>query len=343
MADYSSTEALFQVAKQSAKGTPATAGFITGMMLQSSMVPNIDKLQKGAEHGITYTRATAHRTPTRRGSYLARGNFRSSLYPDLFGMLLLGAGFSVTTTGAGANKKHTFKLAARDAYSWLTVLWGLGGKKRRASDVRVSQLVIDAGVDGVFYSGAYAGLTLDEALGSEVAAAENTAGEMLPANGTLTLTYDPAGAATEIVTTPTNELQGVRLTINNPVDENRRSLHRFGRANLPQTGVDVLADLTGVPVLWDLHDMIVNGGAAGTSPSTEAAIFSLVYSFESTIDIAGASAPYSTKVTIPRLEMDLNDFQADGDNLVLWDLAGRMVDNTTDPITIELESLKASY
>lgn len=343
MTDYSSTEAIFQVAKQSQKGTPATAGFITGMMQRSSLLANFDTQDKGAEHGITYTRATAHRTASRRNSYLARGQFRSVLYPDLFGMLLLGAGFAVTTTGAGANKKHTFKLAARDAYSWLTVMWGLGTKKRKASDCRVSQLVLDGGVDGVFYEGAFAGLGLDEALGSETVAAENTVGEMLPSNGSLSLVYDPAGAATEIVETPTNDLQRVQLTINNTLNEDKRSLHRFGRADLPQTGVDVLVSLSGVPVIWDLHDMIVNGAAAGTAPSTEPAIFSLVYSFESTADIAGAAVPYSVKTTIARLEMSLNDFQADGDNLVLWDLAGRMIDNTTDPIVIELESLKASY
>lgn len=343
MADINSTEAVFRVAKQSAKGTPAASGFVTGMMLRSGLNAAFDKLDKGAEHGIVFTRATAHRTPTRRGSYVARGTFRSKLYPDLLGMLLLGAGFGVTTTGASANKKHTFKLASRDAYSWLTALSELPGKKRRATDCRVSQIVIDGGIDGVFYEGTLAGLTLGEATGSETAAAEDTDGEMLPSNGTLTLIYDPAGAATTIVETPTDSLERVQLTINNALDENRRSLHRFGRADLPQNGVDVLASLTGVPVKWDLHDMIQNGSAAGTSPSTEPGVFSLGYSFESTADIAGALVPYRLGITVPRIEFDLDDFQADGDNLVLWNLSGRMIDDTTDPITIELESLKASY
>lgn len=37
----------------------------------------------------------------------------------MFGMWLLGNGFAVTTTGATANKTHTFKLANRDANPWL--------------------------------------------------------------------------------------------------------------------------------------------------------------------------------------------------------------------------------
>jgi len=343
MADISSTEAIFQVAKQSAKGTAATTGFITGMMLRSSMNPAVDKLQKGAEHGITYARATAYRTPTRRGSYLAKGGFRSVLYPDLFGLLLLGAGFNVTTTGAGANKTHTFKLANRDAYSWLTALWGLPGKKRLAQDCRVSRLVLEGTLDGVFYEGDYAGLSMGEALGTETTAAENTAGEMLPTNGTLTLTYDPGGAATVIVQTPTDDLESVRLTINNALDENRRSLHRFGRSDLPQTGLDVTVDMSGLPVKWDLYDMIYNGSAAGTSPSTDPGIFSLVWDFKSSANIAGAAVPYSCKVTVPRLDLGMEDFAADGDRMMRWNTSGRMVDSVADPITVELVSLKASY
>lgn len=344
MAGTPSTSATFKVAKQASKGTPATTGFITGMMTHSELNPGIDKITKTAEHGVTYSRATAHKTPSRRGSYLARGSYRGYLYPDLLGMMLLGTGFGVTTTGASANKTHTFKLANRDAYSWLTVLHALdGNKERRASDVRGTRLMIDGTPDGVMLEGDFVGLTLGEAAGTETTTAEDTTGELLPTEGTLTLTYDPAGTPVAVVSTPTDSLTRVQLTINNPVDENDRSIHRFGRADINQTGVDVLARLEGLEIDWDIYDRIVNGSTTGSAPSVDTAIFQLVYSFESIVNITGTAVPYSVTVTIPRIEFALDDFAADGDSLVTWNASGQMIDNVTDPITIALVSKKASY
>ena len=343
MAGTPSTSATFKVAKQSAKGTPASTGFVTGMMTRSALNASIDRITKTAEHGVAYTRATAHKTPTRRGSYIARGNYRGYLYPDMFGLWLLGTGFAVTTTGASANKTHTFKLAARDANPWLTVLADIGDNERRATDVRGTRLVIDATPDGVTMEGDYVGLALGEAAGTETTTAEDTAGEMLPTEGTLTLAYDPAGTPVTVLSTPTDSLSRVQLTINNPVDENDRSIHRFARASANQQGVDILPRLEGIELEWDIYNRIVNGGTSGTAPSVDTAIFSLTYSFESALNITGTSVPYSVTITIPRVEFDLDDFTADGDSLVTWNASGRMIDSVTDPITIALVSKKASY
>lgn len=344
MAGTPSTAALFKVAKQASKGTAPTTGFITGMMTRSSFLPDIDTITKTAEHGIAYTRATAHKTATRRGSYLGRGSYRGYLYPDMFGMLLLGNGFAVTTTGASANKTHTFKLANRDANPWLTVIWDVDGTNPlRGVDVRGTRMVIDGTPDGVTIEGDLVGLTVNEAVGTEATTAEDTAGEMIPSEGTLTLVYDPAGTPVTVLSTPTDSLTRAQLTILNPVDENDRSIHRFGRGNINQAGVDVTARLEGVEIDWDIYNRILNGSTTGSTPTTDTAIFSLTYSFESAANITGTAVPYSVTVTIPRIEFDLADFAADGDSLITWNADGRMIDNTTDPITIVLVSKKASY
>lgn len=343
MAGITSTAARLRVAKQSGKGTAASSGFITAVLNQSGLNVAFDNTQKPAEHGIAYSRATARKTATRRGSYLGRGTFRGSLYPDAFGLWLLGAGFAVTTSGASANKTHTFKLAARDANPWLTVLWDLNSNERRLTDTRVTRLLIDGSPEGVYQEGDFAGLTVGESTGSETTTAEDTVGEMLPSNGTLTLQYDPAGTPVTVVETPTDSVGAVQITINNPVDENDRSIHRFARADLKQTGVDVSVALRGLDIDWDIYNYIVNGGASAAAPSANSQIFSLTYSFESTVNIAGTAAPYSATITIPRLELTIEDFRADGDSMVTWNTTGNMLDQTTDPITIALVSKKASY
>lgn len=344
MAGSPSTAALFKVGKQAAKGTPATSGFVTGMMTRSSFLPVIDKITKTAEHGVAYTRATAHKTATRRGSYVGRGSYRGYLYPDMLGMLLLGNGFAVTTTGATANKTHTFTLANRDANPWLTVIWDLDGNNPlRGVDVRGTRLVIDGTPDGVTMEGDIVGLTVNEPVGTETTTAEDTAGEMLASNGTLTLVYDPAGTPVTVLSTPTDSLTRAQLTIANPVDENDRSIHRFGRGALNQQGVNVTARLEGVEVDWDIYSRILNGSTTGSTPTTDTAVFSLTYSFTSTISITGTAVPYSTTITVPRIEFDLGDFAADGDSLVTWNADGRMIDNVTDPITVVLVSKKGGY
>ena len=344
MAGTPSTAATFKVAKQASKGTPPATGFITGMMTRSSFLPDLDTIAKTAEHGVTYTRATAHKTATRRGSYLGRGSYRGYLYPDMFGMLLLGNGFNVTTTGAAANKTHTFKLATRDANPWLTVIWDADGNNPlRGVDVRGTRMVIDGTPDGVTIEGDLVGLTVNEPAGTETTTAEDTTGELLPSNGTLTLAYDPAGANVTVLSTPTDSLTRAQLTIANPVDENDRSIHRFGRGSLNQTGVDVTARLEGIEIDWDIYNRILNGSTTGSTPTSDTAIFSLTYSFASTVNITGTAVPYSATITIPRMELDLGDFAADGDNLITWNADGRMIDSVTDPITIALVSKKASY
>lgn len=345
MAGTPSTAATMKVAKQASKGTPASTGFITGMLTRSTMLPALDRIEKTPEHGVAVARATAHKTPTRRGSYIVRGGYRGYLYPDLFGLWLLGTGFAVTTTGASANKTHTFKLANRDAYSWLTVLWNADGNNElRGTDVRGTRLMIDATPDGlVTYEGDFVGLTMGEAAGTETTTAEDTLGEMLPTEGTLTLAYDPAGTPVTVLSTPTDSLTRAQLTIANPLDENDRSIHRFARANVNQTGVDVTTLLEGLEIDWDIYNRIVNGSTSGTSPSTDTAIFSLTYSFESAANISGTAVPYSVTITIPRMELDIDDFAAEGDSLITWNTAGRMIDSVTDPITIALVSKKTSY
>jgi hypothetical protein len=344
MAGTPSSLATLKVAKQAQKGTAPTTGFITGMLTRSSLLPAIDNITRTTEHGITYTRATSHRTPTRRGSYLGRASYRGYLYPDLFGLLLLGNGFAVTTTGASANKTHTFKLASRDASPWLTAIWDVDGDNPlRGVDMRGTRMVIDATPDAVTMEGDLVGLTVNEPAGTETTTAEDTTGELLPSNGTLTLAYDPAGTNVTVLSTPTDSIGGLTLTLNNPVDENDRSIHRFGRGALNQNGVDVLARLSGLEIDWDIYNRILNGGTSGTSPTTETAIFSLTYSFASTVNITGTAVPYSVTITIPRIEFNLGDFTAEGDNLITWNADGRMIDSVTDPITIALVSKKASY
>lgn len=343
MSGTASSTAAVKFAKQSAKGTAATTGFTTALATRSSLNAAFDNPQRTVEHGAgALDRATAHKHSTRRGSYLARAQYAGYLYPNLIGLLLLGAGFKCTTTGAGADKTHVFKLGLRSEQLWLTMLETIGTKTRMAKDLRVGSLNLIGNQQNVNVEATLAGLAMADAAGSETTTAEDT-NELLGSEGTLSLHYDPAGANTEILNTSTDSVQEVRLQIANPADENDRSIHTFGRADLPQTGVDITTNINGIDLDYDIYEKIVEGGSSGNAPSANTAICSLSYSFETAVNIATAAVPYSCTILIPHLEVNLDDFTAEGDNLIRWNLTGRMIDDVTDPITITLVNAKTSY
>lgn len=344
MAGTPSTSTILRVGRQTVKGTPIGAGFTTGLMEQSSFFTAFDELSKTPEHGgaSVADRATARKSATARSGYLVRGSFRQAAYPRLLGLWLRGAGFTSGSPTAGTTAQtHAFTLANRSAVNWLTILHTIGGTARRATDARVTRLTLTAQPDGLKFAGEWRALTEDDPAGTETTTAEDT-NEILPSNGALTMTYDPGGADVEILNTTTDELNRLTLDIANPLDEADQALFRFGRADLAQTGVDITGTVEGAPVDWAAYDYIIR--QSGANPSASPAICSLEYNFQSTVDIAGDTVPYEITVTIPQVEVTINEsgFSAEGDNLIRWTYDYRMLDTVTTPITIELVNLLAT-
>jgi len=336
-----STTARFKAVKQAAKGTALTTGFICGMLTRSSLFPRFDLAEKGAEHGCGgLDRATVHRSPSMRSSYMAVGSARGALYPDLIGVLLCGAGFTPVTTGAGTDKTHTFKLSLRSAVSWLTVLETIGDETLRGTDMRVEQLTVEAKPEGITFDAALKGLKIDYDAGSETNTAETNV-ELLPSLGTCTVAFDPAGTPATMVSGSTDYLTGASFQIANPMDD-ERSLWEFRRGDLPQRGVDITGRVEGVALNYDNYERIINGADAATDPSASTAICSVAMTWQSASYITGV-VPYSLTLSVPRAEVSIDDFVAEGDSIVRWNFNWRMIDNTTDPVVITLVNAKTSY
>lgn len=339
MAGFASQAALFKVAKQTAKGTAATAGFWSAIAEQSGLNPRRDEINQTPEHGMGYDRATEHKSATQFGSYLVTGNLQTGGYTETLGYLLLGAGFTVTTTGAGAAKTHVFKLASRDNYSWLSIISKIGSAAKKAVDCRVNRLGLEAGVDVLRYTAGFLGLTYSDATGSETGTDEART-KLSPAIGSLILTL----GGVQIVNTTADQVQRVTMDINNALSEDERSLFRFKRADLPQTGLDITGAVEGLELDYtDTYNQLMRSGATSGEPSTAVAVGSLVYHLDSAIDIPTTSTPYSLDVNLASIEATLDDFQAEGNNIVRWNTRYRMIDDVADPVIITLVNGKASY
>ena len=340
MAGFPSVNATFKVAKQAAKGTAASTGFITGLMEQSGMSPRFDQLAQSAEHGIAIARVTDHRSPTQYGSYAVGGPFRMNFYPHLIGRLLQGCGFGVSGAGAGAGaaKTHTFTLATRANHHWLTMLSLIGDEEKRATDCRLTGLQFAASPDELKVSGNYLGLTYDDAAGTETTTAENTT-KLVPSVGSLVLTVN----SVDIVDTATDTLSRFTMDIANPLDEADRSVFRFKRVDLPQVGLGVTGSIEGIDLDYATYDELIRAGASSGEPSAQVATGSLIWKVESATDIPTDTVPFSFEVTLASIEVTLDDFTADGSNMVRWNTRYRMIDNVTTPISIALVNTMATY
>lgn len=340
-----STTARLKVGQQPSKGTAADA-LVCGMMQMSGLNTSRDTIDKGGEHGCSGgpDRATAHKSVMRYSSYLVNGAFRGYMHPDLIGYWLLGAGFGVVTTaGSGASLgtySHVFTLANRTAAKWLTVQSQIGTKLREAVDVRVNRLTFTANNQGFRYDGTFQGLTEDEAPGSGLTITNEDTAEILASRGSMTVNYDPDGTPVSLLD---NDTEAFTMVINNPLNTDQQRLLTFGRSDLPQSGLDVTGTLEGMNVIYANYERIKNGAAAADSPSEVAAIAKIDTTFQSAELIAATAIPYSIRFELTHSEVDLQDFQAEGTNLVQWNFPYRMVDDNTTPIRITLVNALPSY
>jgi hypothetical protein len=88
--------ARFAAARQSAKDTPATTGFITGIMHRSYLYPDYNYITSGPEHsGGAVARPTARKGNDYRQSYVHLFGGEGRMYPALVGVLLLGLIFNI--------------------------------------------------------------------------------------------------------------------------------------------------------------------------------------------------------------------------------------------------------
>ncbi|MFO7634741.1 MAG: hypothetical protein R6W76_19480, partial [Caldilinea sp.] len=115
---------------QSAKGTAATTGLISGRFLTSGGGPQYDYIETMYEHfrGAS-NRPTTRKTRAQRSSYIVPFAAKGNLYPVLLGELMRGIGFGIATTGVGepaTHYSHVATVGARDAMPWISGLMGRG-------------------------------------------------------------------------------------------------------------------------------------------------------------------------------------------------------------------------
>lgn len=329
----------FAIAAQSAKGTPATTGFVVGRMRESWLQPVYNLLEPGPEHtGEAHTRTTRRRTAARRDDYLMEFGGRMHLYPNMIGVLLRGIGFGVNTTNNTTYYSHAFTLANRTSYAWMSVLHrnadGADQFERKAADARLSNLTVEAGREGINCT--FDGLALSEA---QAAGTETTADEddtrLAATVGSFTATIGGVAIASKI--------RAATVAIDNPLSRDERALFQFDHDDLPPEGVDITGTLGGIDVTYDLYKKLHWGGTAGTAPVEAVPEGIVSVTLNSPDNISGAAVPYGITFSLAKVELMLGNWRPTDANLLRADVTWRMIDTGSTPITVTLVNNKSSY
>ena len=332
----------FSLGRQSAIDVSAST-YATALATVSGLQPRFDITESRREHpGGIGTRATSKRSASTRTGYLVDAVSTFVLRPRFIGYALLGAGFTVTTVNNSTHYTHTFKLATRATYPWLSALWLVDDATVapftvKSTNVRCTQLNINASPEEAVCDLTAVGMTEGDGTGSETKTSE-VGFEILPTKGSATFNF---GVATPFITS----IRSINLAINNTLKEDDRFLLQAARTDLPQEEVTVEAVLGGIPIDRNLYRRIVRGNTTNTAPTLSAPTGNLVYKFESAANIVGAAVPYSWEVDMNSVEYTFpdNQLQANEADEIELELTASMIDNVTDPIVIVLVNDVASY
>jgi hypothetical protein len=338
MAGTPSASKRYKVGIQPAKGSIATL-FICAMMQMSGMLPERDAIDTGVEHGCSGASsdyATAHKRATEYASYLVNGRFRGQMYPSAIVPFLAMAGFKVVSTLKTGYTEHVLDVATRAEYGWGSILDEIGDLVTLSKDVRVRQLTIDASPAGVIYNGEVVGLSITDTIGTPDVDDEGLF-KILPSKGTIafsTLGGSPINLVSDLP-------RSMSIQIANPLDTDTQQLTVLGRGDLPQNGFDVSGTVRGCTVTaanyLALYDWTAN------KPGVTSKLAALDMTLQSAVNIAGAAVPYSIRVQVPKAEVTLPAFDADGANKVFFDYNWRMVADTATPVTITVANLVTDY
>lgn len=324
------------IAKQSSLGTAATTGFHRMRLSRSRAIAQFDYEDALNEHTGVHQRASNRQsTPDRVGQILPV-SMTGLLYPNAIGALLVGMGFLGTPTDNTTYYSHAFTKADVDAALYLSLMQAIGEDsarfERKIRDIRLTELTLRANRRNIEVSAQGLGIQEAASAGTETVAAEPIF-RMVPFKGATTWGAQALGSARETT-----------ITIRRPVDEEDQKLHSFLRADLPETGFEIMVAMTGLDLSYNFYKKLEWGGTSGTDPDEACITDSLSVGWASNANISGAGVPYSLTIALTKAEIRLSNIEPQGNGIVRGDLEAHMIDDVSSaPVTVTLANGVSAY
>lgn len=143
-----SLTATLKLAKQAAKGTPATADFICGRFVQSSLASVYQYIETQGEHhcGVN-VRPTIRKGLSRVGGYVVPFGAQGFLYPDLVGMVASGLGLEFTSSHALLNDLQRVTITGSPTGGTFTL--SIGATPSAAIDFDATAAEVETALSGI--------------------------------------------------------------------------------------------------------------------------------------------------------------------------------------------------
>lgn len=341
MANASSLLASYSLGVQADKDTQATA-LVTGLKTRSSVPgPEFDTYEPGAEHPGPTTRNTLRRSPTERTGYLAPFSSSGLLYPRLFPIQLIGAGFTISSADNTTHYTHTGNIALADALQYLTCIYSATDETwlRAITGGRITSLQVTADPQNeITVSDEGQGLVIGAVAGSPTYVDEEPI-RIKSTIGTAALTVNTV----DLSSIP---IRGFTWNVAQTLDDQDFQLFQANRADLPQQSIDITGEIQELDLTKDDYQLIQNAGIGNTDPSLIAATGDLTFTFQSASNIPGAPVPYSVQFVINAAEFVMSEFPADGENLMRYAMTYQLLDapgGPAQPAQVIIVNDQASY
>lgn len=333
-----SLDSEFSIGVQSAKASAATA-YITALATTSGADVRFDQRQQLLEHpGAGSAIPWENKAVRERTGYLAPVNATFLLRPRFIGKVVRGF-CGVSSVNNTTHYTHTLTPATNANLAWLTVLTkyvGATNFERKITDVRLSQLSIDAQTDQIQCQMQGMGLVEGDAAGTETKVSEVST-EMSPYSGSITW----AIAGTSI----TSSIRGAQVQITQTLDEEDRVLFSQTRADLPRRRIAVTGTIRGVDIdaqTFGAYKLAKRGSTSGTAPTLTASTGACTIVFQSFTNISGAAVPYSLSMAFAKVQYDLETPNSNNDDIVRADITFELVADSSPALTFVLVNDQAT-
>lgn len=327
-----SLDSEFSLGIQSAKDTAATA-YVTALCTVSGADVTFDERTPLLEHpGGAGSIPFNIKAAVERTGYLVPVNATYLLRPRFMGKVLRSF-CNVGTTNNTTHYTHLFTPATNAQLVWLTALSkfvGATNLERKITNVRLTQVGIDAQTDQIQCQIQGTGLVEGTAAGTETKTAE-IATEMSPYSGSIT--WSIAG------TSITHSIRGYNVEFTQTLEDDDKVLFSNTRADLIRKSIGATGTVRGVDIdagTYNTYLLIKRNSAVGTEPSLTAATGPLHVSFQSLSNITGAAVPFRLTVAFAKVQYEIATPNSQNDDIVRADISWRMIADDSPPFSITL-------
>lgn len=338
--EANSKSAFFAIGKQATKGTAATALYKT-IATVSELAPEFEYKDERVEHPSSVPDTSwALTAPQQITGYLAGASVTFALRPKFMPLVLMAAGYKVTTVSDTGYYTHTLVQDTDVNHKWFTVAWSVpesdGTFVTRGVDMRCTSLSIEVTPEEIMVTAEFRGLKLEPMSGSPTYTDE-ASDEIVPWLGTRTTLTIGGYSVSE-------RIRSIGIEGTNELREDDKAIWEATRTALGRTSFGLDFSLGDANISDDMYEALAYGAANGSVVATAPVMGAIDVQWLSAVNIPTTSTPYKFQFAAPSVQWKMEgNPQANGDELITVNATGSVIANVSVPNTITIVNGVTSY